>query len=172
MNTQNIRRVVVLDDEGTAINIITVRDIMRNLGGEYREFLERKLRNAKEILNLFPELLIEIFDIELEQFISWANEKTTQTFGSEIVGMPVTDLIPKESWDQIYHSLRQNNKIENMRIKKENKIYEISGFCVSTEHYMENNRIQLILKDITSDIQLSVIDPLTGIHNRRPGKGN
>jgi diguanylate cyclase (GGDEF)-like protein len=167
MNTQNIRRVVVLDDEGTAINIITVRDIMRNLGGDYREFLERKLRNAKEILNLFPELLIEIFDIELEQFISWANEKTTQTFGSEIVGMPVTDLIPKESWDQIYHSLRQNNKIENMRIKKENKIYEISGFCVSTEHYMENNRIQLILKDITSDIQLSVIDPLTGIHNRR-----
>jgi predicted transcriptional regulator len=42
MNTQNIRRVVVLDDEGTAINIITVRDIMRNLGGDYRE-LPREL---------------------------------------------------------------------------------------------------------------------------------
>jgi diguanylate cyclase (GGDEF)-like protein len=167
MNTQNIRRVVILDDEGIAINIITVRDIIHSLGGDYRDFLERKLRNAKEILNLFPELLIEIFDMEQEQFISWANEKTIQTFGSEILGRPVTDLIPEESWEQIYHSVRLLKKIENMRIKKENKIYEVSGFCLVTEHHLEKNRIQLILKDITSDIRLSVTDPLTGIHNRR-----
>ena len=167
MNIQNIRRIVILDDEGRAINIITVRDIMRNLGGDYREFLERKLRNSKEILNLFPELLIEVFDMEREQFISWANEKTIQMFSREIVGRPVTDLIPEESWDQIYHSVRQLKKIENLRIKKENKIYEVSGFCLTTEHTVETNRIQLILKDITADIQLSVIDPLTGIHNRR-----
>ncbi|KPK01231.1 MAG: hypothetical protein AMK71_06345 [Nitrospira bacterium SG8_35_4] len=54
-----------------------------------------------------------------------------------------------------------------MRFKKENKRYEVSGFCLATEHNPEKNRIQLILKDITSDIQLSVTDPLSGIHNRR-----
>ena len=167
MNTRNIRRVVILDDEGKASNIITVRDIMRNLGGDSTEFLGRKRGNAKEIVNLFPEPLIEIFDMEREQIISWANEKTIHMFGSEIVGRPVTDLIPEESWEHIYDSVRRCKKIENMRIKKEHKIYEVSGLCLTTEHHMVTNKIQLILKDITSDIQLSVIDPLTGIHNRR-----
>jgi len=43
--------------------------------------------------------------MDRDQFISWANEKTIQMFGSEIVGKPVTGLIPEESWEQIYHSL-------------------------------------------------------------------
>jgi diguanylate cyclase (GGDEF)-like protein len=167
MNTQRIRRVVILDDEGSAINIVTIRDVMRNLGGDYSEFLERKLKSAKEILNLFPELLVEIADMEYEQFISWANEKTVHTFGIGIVGRPVTELIPEENWKQIHRSLMHLHKIENIRIKKEDKMYEISGFCLNTESSVDKGRIQLIMKDITADIQLSTTDPLTGVFNRR-----
>lgn len=167
MNTLNIRRVVILDDDGMAMNIVTVRDVMRNLGGDYREYLEKKIRNTREILNLFPELLMEVVEVEGEQFISWANEKTIQTFGSEIVGEPVTDIIPEECWNQIYNSVQLRKRIENVRIRREYALYEISGFCLSAEQGMEKNRIQLIMKDITSEIHLSVIDPLTGIYNRR-----
>lgn len=167
MNYRNIRRMVIVNREGHAINIVNVRDVIENMEGDYSRFLERKLNHAKEILNLLPEMLIEVTDTGTEQIIIWANDKIIDWFGREILGRPVDEFIPKEHWDIIYRTLHKVNKIENMKLKKDGKIYELSGFFIRTDGTMENGRFQLMMRDITEDVRLSTIDPLTNIYNKR-----
>lgn len=167
MNYRNIRRMVIVNREGHAINIVNVRDVIENMEGDYSRFLERKLNHAKEILNLLPEMLIEVTDTGTEQIIIWANDKIIDWFGREILGRPVDEFIPKEHWDIIYRTLHKVNKIEDMKLKKDGKIYELSGFFIRTDGTMENGRFQLMMRDITEDVRLSTIDPLTNIYNKR-----
>ncbi|MBI4683476.1 MAG: diguanylate cyclase [Nitrospirae bacterium] len=167
MNYKNIRRVVIVDDEGSAIKIITIRDVIENLEGNYNKFLERKLQSAKEILNLLPEMLIEVTDTGREQLIIWVNDKVVSRFGREILDKPVTSFFPPDTWSNIYSSLIKLGKIEHIKLKKDDSIYELSGFFITTFGKMEKGRFQLIMRDITEDIKLSTVDPLTDIYNRR-----
>lgn len=167
MNIKNIRRVVVTDRDGKAIDILTLRDVVQNVEDDYSHFLEKKLRNAKEILNLFPEMLIEITDTGTDQLIVWANDRVINQFGGKILDNPVTEFIPRKYWDKIYSTISRLNKIENMKIRKRDRIYEISGFLIATDGKIEKRRLQLILRDITEDIKLSTVDPLSGLYNKR-----
>ena len=167
MNDKNIRRVVILNDDGEAGNIVTIRDVMRNLEGDYSQFLERKLKNAKEILDLLPEMMIEVMDTGEEQLIVWANERVISKFGTAILDTPVTGFIPEENWKSIHANIKKLNKVRNIKLKRDDRIYEISGFLLNTHGDVEGGRIQLIMRDVTADIKLSTTDPLTGIYNRR-----
>ncbi|RJQ44931.1 MAG: diguanylate cyclase [Nitrospiraceae bacterium] len=167
MNYENIRRVVVVDREGCAIGMVTIRDVMENLEGDYNKFLEQKLKNAKEILNLLPEMLVEVVDTGEEQLIIWANEKVVSLFGREILDKDITGFIPAEYWNRIYAALKKLNKIERIKLKKDNRIFELSGFFLKTYGKAEEGRVQLLMRDITEDIKLSTIDPLTNVYNRR-----
>lgn len=167
MNYRKIRRVVIVDEEGFAINIITIRDVIENLEGDYNKFLERKLQSAKEILNLLPEMLIEVTDTGREQLIIWVNDKVISRFGRGIIDKPVTSFLPPETWKNIYSTFLKLGKIEHIKLKKDDSIYELSGFFISTFGKMEQGRFQLIMRDITEDIKLSTVDPLTDIYNRR-----
>ncbi|MBI4698149.1 MAG: CBS domain-containing protein [Nitrospirae bacterium] len=91
MNDREIRRVVIVNNEGLAVNIITIRDVLRNMEGDYNKFLERKLKSAKDVLNLLPEMLIEVTDTGREQLIIWANDKVLNKFGREILDKPVIE---------------------------------------------------------------------------------
>jgi predicted transcriptional regulator len=99
MNYKNIRRIIITDENGDAISILTLRDVVRNLEGDYSNFLERKLRSAKEILNLLPEMIVEVTDTGEDQLIIWANDKMLSRFGREILDKKVTNLE-----DHIYDS--------------------------------------------------------------------
>ncbi|RJQ18746.1 MAG: diguanylate cyclase [Nitrospiraceae bacterium] len=167
MNFKNIRRMVVVNGEGIAINVVTIRDVIENFEGDYNKFLERKLRNAKEILNMLPEMLIEVTDTGEEQLIIWANDKVIEQFGRGILDKPVTGFFPAGSWDRIYGTLIKLNRIEHIKIKKDDRIFELSGFFLKIYGEKEKGRVQLILRDITEDIKSSSVDPLTNIYNRR-----
>jgi len=167
MNYRNIRRVVIVDEKGLAINIVTIRDVIENLEGDYNKFLERKLQSAKEILNLLPEMLIEVTDTGRDQLIIWVNDKVISRFGRGIIDKPVTNFFPPETWGNIYSTLIKLGKIEHIKLKKGDSIYELSGFFITTFGKMEQGRFQLIMRDITEDIKLSTVDPLTEIYNRR-----
>ncbi len=167
MNYKNIRRIIIVNEEGEAINILTIRDVVSNLEGDYSNFLERKLRSAKEILNLLPEMLFEVTDTGEEQLIIWANDKVLSRFGREILDKNVTSFLPPENWKTIYSTLNKLNKIENIKLKKDDLIYEISGVNINTDSRMEKNRYQLIMRDITEDVRLSTVDSLTNIYNKR-----
>jgi len=167
MNARNIGRVVVEDADGLAIGMITNRDLVRNLEGDYNEFLERKLRYSKEVLNLLPVMLFEVIDTGSDLLVVWANEKVLSRFGRKIIDKPVTELVPAQKWNEIYRVLMEQNKIEDVRFKKDNCVFEFSGFYLPLDKITEKGRIQLFLKDITEDVMLATTDPLTSIYNRR-----
>jgi diguanylate cyclase (GGDEF)-like protein len=167
MNELQINRVIVHDDSGIATNVITTRDVLKSLESDYSAFLERKLRSAKEILNLLPEMMVEIAETESDQLIVWANDKVTRKFGIDVLDQPVTEFLPREQWHKIYTTLRDSGKVENIKMKKGDSILELSGFYLNVDSNQNNGKIQLIIRDITDDIRLSTSDPLTGIYNRR-----
>jgi diguanylate cyclase (GGDEF)-like protein len=167
MNMKNIRRVVIEDANDLAVGIITNRDLVRNFEGDYNEFLERKLRYTKEVMNLLPEMLFEVIDTGDDQLVVWANEKVLSRFGKEILDKPVTRLVPPQRWGDIRRTLMEQIKIEDIRFKKDKCIYEFSGFYLPVDRATEKGRIQLFLRDITEEVTLATTDPLTSIYNRR-----
>jgi diguanylate cyclase (GGDEF)-like protein len=167
MNTRQIRRVVITNGDGQAMNIVTVRDVFRNVEGDYGKFLERKLKNVKDVLNLLPEMLIEVTDLGSEQLIIWANEGVINRFGADIIDKPVTELIPHKSWEKISTTLKSGGRIEDVKIQTEHGIFELSGYFLNTDSNIEKGRCQLIIRDITEDVKLTVTDTLTSVYNRR-----
>jgi diguanylate cyclase (GGDEF)-like protein len=167
MHSKSIRRVVIEGSNGLAVGIITNRDLVRNLEGDYNEFLERKLRYSKEVLNLLPEMLFEVIDTGEEQLVVWANEKVLTRFGGKIIDKSVTELVPPNKWKDIYSTLIEQGRVEDIRFKKDEFIYEFSGFYLPLDKATEKGRTQLILRDITEDVILATTDPLTSIYNRR-----
>ncbi len=167
LNYRSIRRIVVVDKDGAAINMVTIRDVIENLEGDYNKFLERKLKSAKEILNLLPEMLIEIVDTEDEQLIIWANDMAIRNFGEDIIDSPIEEFFSKGKWSRINDALTKLGRIEHIKMKKDSEIYELSGFFIKTFSGVEKGRFHIIMRDITEDIKLSTIDPLTNIYNRR-----
>jgi diguanylate cyclase (GGDEF)-like protein len=167
MNIRGIQRVVITDHNGKAVGVITSRDLMRNVEIDYNDFLERKLKYSKEVLNLLPEMLIEVIDTGENHLVVWANEKALGRFGNGIIDKDVTEFIPAETWLKIYADLSQNGKVEDVRFKKDNAIYEFSGFYLRLERTAERGRVQLILRDITEEVMLATTDTLTSIFNRR-----
>jgi diguanylate cyclase (GGDEF)-like protein len=166
MNTKNVRRLVV-DDDGLAIGMITNRDLVRNLEGDYNQFLEMKLRHSKDVFNLLPEMLFEAIDIGNDQLVVWANEKVLSRFGKQIIDQPITELVPSEKWRDIYDVLINQKKVEDVRFKRLESTYEFSGFYLPLDKTTEKGRIELILRDITEEVVLATTDPLTKIYNRR-----
>jgi diguanylate cyclase (GGDEF)-like protein len=167
MNEKNIKRAVINDLEGLAEGVITIRDVLRNLEGDYTHFLERKLKHTKDVLNLFPEALMELAEMEGEYLVIWANERAISKFGEKILDNPVTDFIPSDRWSSIYETLLADGKTEDVKFKKDDNIYELSGFYVDTGGQIEQGRVQLIMRDISEEVKLATVDALTNIYNRR-----
>jgi diguanylate cyclase (GGDEF)-like protein len=167
MNARNISRVVIAAPEGRAIGIITNRDLARNLEGDYNDFLERKFRHTKEFLNMLPEMMLEVIDAGGVQSIIWANDAVVSRFGRAVIDRPVDNLIPRKRWDEIFTVLERQKKIDNVRFKKDGRIYECSGFYMRLDRVQESGRAQLMLRDITEEVALATTDSLTGAYNRR-----
>ncbi|MDA8121160.1 MAG: diguanylate cyclase [Deltaproteobacteria bacterium] len=167
MNSMNIGRVVVTDPDGLAIGMITNRDIARNIEGDYNDFLERKFRQTKEFLNMLPEMMLEVINMGDAQTILWTNDAVASRFGREVVGKPVYELIPKKRWDEIISTLVRQKKVDNVRFKKDDRIYECSGFYMPLDRVSDVGRAQLMIRDITEEVILATTDPLTGAYNRR-----
>jgi diguanylate cyclase (GGDEF)-like protein len=167
MQEKNIRRMVIDDDKGQAVGMLTSRDLVRNIEVSYNEFLERKLSSSKDILNLLPEMFFEMVDTGPEVLVVWVNDQVLSLLGRTMIDRPVTELIPPADWKKIYAMLADQGKVEHVRFKKDDRVYEASGFFVAVDKEGEKGRIQLILKDITEEVMLASIDPLTSLYNRR-----
>jgi diguanylate cyclase (GGDEF)-like protein len=75
--------------------------------------------------------------------------------------------VPLEKWNNIYNALIDQNKTEDVRFKKDNCLYELSGFYLPLARTSEKGRIEIFLRDITEEVMLATTDPLTKIYNRR-----
>ena len=164
MKAKNIRRMLITYSDGAPFRVITNRDILRNIENSYLEFLNRKIRHAREVLDFLPEVIVEVIDVSGEQVIQWCNRKTKQEFGTDMANLPMSSLIPAAAWATLYPDIVEKGRIEKARVDIGERTFELSA------SYMRMQRegiIQAILIDITSELKLSTRDFLTGVYNRR-----
>ncbi|MGC8650314.1 MAG: CBS domain-containing protein, partial [Hydrogenobaculum sp.] len=63
MASFNIRRLVVVDEKENPIGIITQGDIIRNLEEKYEEYVEKKLKHLRSMLNnIMEDPVLEVMD--------------------------------------------------------------------------------------------------------------
>ena len=150
MDERRVRRLVVEDDDGNAVGIITQRDIIQSFEGSYRNFLEKRLKITREMLNLLPEIIVDVIDTTDGHIIIWANRSAMKHFGVGIIDSPITEIIPEDEWVRIYMSLIKDGKFESIRFSSNGSIYDVSGSLLKTGSE-ERGRIKLIIRDVTQE---------------------
>ncbi|WP_297890288.1 diguanylate cyclase [Sulfurihydrogenibium sp.] len=151
MNEKNISRLLIVSDS-KYVGFITQRDILRIVGGDLKSFLEKKLKHAKDVLDLLPELVIELIDFSEEQVVLWMNKKAKEKIG-DFVGSNITTIIPERDWGYIYSQLLRHKKIERYRITNKSSIYEISGSYLFSDAKDYKGRVKLMLRDISEEYE-------------------
>lgn len=147
MKVQSIRRVAVLDNEGKIVSIVTNRDILKHIKGNYTRILQNKIKHAQEIMDFLPEPIIEIFYSKNEEVIYWMNEQAHKLFGNDLIEQKVTRLFKIEDWEEIKSFLLRKKQLENKSVEIKGSIYEISG---TISKNVNTNFIKLIFKDVTN----------------------
>jgi diguanylate cyclase (GGDEF)-like protein/PAS domain S-box-containing protein len=149
MNTRNIRRVLITDKNDLCLGIVTQKDILKNFENDYKTLMARKLKHTKDVLNLLPEMILEVLDDQEEQVIVWANSRCLDFFGQEITDKAIDQLLPKSDWLPIYVQIMDQGRIERVKVTTGVYTLEVSGFYLRSESGSERGRIKLIIRDIT-----------------------
>jgi diguanylate cyclase (GGDEF)-like protein len=145
MDARSIRRVLVVDNSGKPSFVIGVRDIVRNIQGNYSKFLENKLKNTKDALNLLGEIIFEVYNDNKNYIINWANESAVRIFGKEIVENSA-DYLLKEHWEPILKRVTRDGLINDLEIELKERFFKVTAI----NHCIGKSDITLIvLKDIT-----------------------
>ena len=146
MKRNSIRRVLVKNQKHKMCAVLTNRDIFHHIKGNVAHMLEIKLRHAKEIMNLLPQGIIEIFDHNSTQKIHWMNQQAKVVFGKEFLEKTPQELMGEEVWNNLYHQIGQTGSIEKVVVSFNQKSFEFSG---TISHNINNAYIKLIIQDIT-----------------------
>lgn len=145
MKSEDIRRAVIFDRNESAYFVITSKDILNNIKGNYNIFLESKLKDVKNTFNSLNEAVIELFDNEEEQIIYWFNDKAAKLFDIEI-DKNITTIIPVQKWDCIYKKIKENNFEENEIIEIKDNLFQLT---ILNTVLLENSIIKLLFTNIS-----------------------
>jgi len=146
MKRNSIRRVLVKSHDNKMRTVLTNRDIFHHIKGNVAHMLEIKLRHAKEIMNLLPQAIIEIFDLNSNQKIHWMNQQAKQIFGKEFLEKSPQKLMGKEVWNKLYIQIKKDGSVEKEMVSFNEKSFEFSG---TISHNINSAYIKLIIQDIT-----------------------
>lgn len=147
MHAKKIRRVMVKDDHDQIVSILSNRDILQYVKGNYTTILQNKIKQAQDIMNLFPEPIIEVYYTKEKSIISWINTIGKKSFGEKLIDQEINNLIDETSWNNILNSIDTNHKISNIILPIETQTYEVSGTVLDN---ITSKYIKLIFKDVTS----------------------
>ncbi len=144
MKQRHIRRVVVTQ-EGRAYALLTDRDIFTHVKGNVARMLQIKLRHAREIMDLLPEAIIEIFDMPEQQTVHWMNRRSLDTFGAAMLERHPSRLFG-DAWEQIHIRFEAEGVLEGFSCIIGERRYEFSG----TQSVNINSRyLKLIGRDVS-----------------------
>lgn len=145
MKENEIRRAIIFNKKEKEYFVITSKDILNNIKGNYNLFLESKLKDVKNTFNSLNEAVIELFDNDDEQIIYWFNKKASDLFDIEI-DKNITTIIPPSKWEDIYQKIKTNTF-------NDNEIFEIKDnqfqLTVLNTVLLENSIIKLLFTNIT-----------------------
>ncbi len=145
MQRKNIRRVLVRDRQGRMHALLTNRDIFKHIKGNVARMLEIKLRHAKEIMDLLPEAIIEIYDTGKNQVIHWINSRARDYFGDSVLEKSPEALFG-ETWARLYSVLAERGQVVNFSALLGGRHFEFSG---TLSKNINSRYIKLIAKDVT-----------------------
>lgn len=146
MRSGSIRRLLVVDEFGYPVGLLTNKDIFKHIKGNVAKMLEIKVRHAKETMELLPEAIVEIINVKDIFIIHWMNQVAKKLFGEELLEQAPSKLMPKKVWEELYTSLRSHKVLQSARVKIKKKVYEISG---TFSKNINSSYIKLIFKDIS-----------------------
>jgi diguanylate cyclase (GGDEF)-like protein/PAS domain S-box-containing protein len=147
-----IRHLLVVDNEGKAIQILSQRDMIDNLSQTYAEFLEESLINFKKFINLIPEIVLELTDCSRECKITWMNEFAKNNLGEDYLNKEIYYLFDSKVWDRVYGALLKSRSLYKEIIKdNKGRTYEISATYIDVGK--REAKIKIFLKDLTSYLQ-------------------
>jgi len=145
MRKENIRRAVIYDRIKKDYFIITSKDILNNIKGNYNLFLESKLRDVKSTFNSLNEAVIELFDNEEEQLIYWFNNKAKKLFDIQI-DKNITSVIPEQRWNSIYKKILANDFQENEILEINDNVFQLT---VMNTVLLDSSIIKLLFTNIS-----------------------
>jgi CBS domain-containing protein/signal transduction histidine kinase len=146
LKKNNIRRIIVLDKNENLKGILTNRDILKHIRGNYTKILQNKIKHAQEIMDFLPEPIIEVYHSNNEDIIYSMNYRAKKVFGKECVDKNITKIIPKKKWKELSKLLFEVNFVKDISIEIDNSIYEISA---TISRNINTNYIKIIFKDVT-----------------------
>jgi len=154
MKEKDIRRVIVNDLNGNTIGVIGIRDIIKNIKGNYSLFIENKLKYTKQALNAIDEVIFELYNDNGNILIQWGNNIALKRYGTNIIDQDITTYIDTSTWSKITNILIDNGTLSDYKISIKQQHYLLS--CNQYDKKNINNSFFIICKDIT-DYELKLL---------------
>jgi diguanylate cyclase (GGDEF)-like protein/PAS domain S-box-containing protein len=148
MRTKKIRRIIVeeLDNYGHKIDyIVTSKDILNNLQGNYSKFLETKLKSQRATFENLEDLVIEAYDFGDTQVVSWANRSAKEKLHVNIDDS-IKKVIPHHIVDELVEECTQFESYYKERVEIAGRLYRVSA---SSVNMFGTSVIKILLSDFT-----------------------
>lgn len=150
MQAKKIRRILVIDDKQQLIALLTNRDILKHIKGNYSRILQIKIRHAQEIMDFLPEAIVEISDNDKQQIVHWMNKHAKSLFGEHLIDLEVTSLFSQDAWQDIYQQMQNSASIHNKKVHIGTQSFEVSG---TLSKNLNSRYIKLIFIDVTQHVE-------------------
>jgi len=150
MQRKKIRRVVLFNSKDEIYYILTSKDIAYNIQNNYTALVESKFLDARDTFNALSEYILELVDIDGEQFIFWTNSITQANFDVNLDDN-ITKIIEEPIWAKIRDQLFAEHIVFDT-VKIKDKHYQIKG------HYgtlSDDKVIKIFLNDISHVMALT-----------------
>lgn len=141
---EKIRRIAIYNSDSSSYEVMTTRDIFRNLKGNYSKFLERRLFESKSSYDFMSELLIEIFELDNNYIVGWANEGAKKELGVSIEDS-VLSFLPKNLWEETIAAFNKGSKNIEEYIEIRGKPFRYSA---SYSHLFGTKIIKILLSNM------------------------
>ncbi len=147
MQKEHIRRVLVMDENGEPYAVTGIRDIIKNIKGNYNVFIENKLKYTKQALNTINDVILELYIDEDDTLIQWGNHAAIEKYGNDIIDKSLNILIDDGIWEETLKKCVKEDGLYNHKLNIADESYVVS--CNSYESNLTEQSFHLICKDIT-----------------------
>jgi len=146
MRSKQIRRVVVHDENNSIVALLTNRDILKHIKGNYTRILQIKIKHAQEVMDFLPEAIVEIVESDSYFMLQWMNIKAKEFFGEHLLEHSIENIVPDDIFSFILAEIQKNNFVENIPLSVGTRTYDLSAILSKN---LNNRYIKLIFKDVS-----------------------
>ncbi len=145
MKEKNIKKAIIFDESKHDYFVITSKEILNNIKGNYNLLLESKLKDIKNTFNSLNEAVIELYDNDEEQIVYWFNQKAAEIFDIK-VDANVNSVIPPLKWQNIYKKIKSKELFENEIIEIGENVFQLT---ILDTKVLDNSIIKLIFTNVS-----------------------